>query len=181
MISIKHNINDVIKEFKRLEQNTIKAEVSANKKIAQQVRTQIVKVARDRYNIKASDAKDGVEVKHGSGHSPTSRIEFSTKPIPLFRFGARQSKPGASVMVIKGRRAVIKRSFIPTLSTTYENIFVREKDGGKLVPRLPIRKLYGPSPAKMMFNRNAMTSALAFITTKWENIFLHELEYYNGK
>ncbi|MCX6168318.1 MAG: phage tail protein [Ignavibacteriales bacterium] len=181
MISIQHNINDAIKEFKRLQQNTIKAEVSANKKIAQQARTEIVKNARARYNIKASDAKDGVEVKHGSSNNPTSRIEFSTKPIPLFQFGARQTKPGASVMIIKGRRAVIRRSFIPTLSSTYENVFVRQSIGGKLVPRLPIRKLYGPSPAKMMFNHNAMTSALAFITSKWENIYLHELEYYNGK
>ncbi len=181
MISIRHNINDAIKEFKRLQQNTIKAEISANKKIAQQVRTQIVKNARDRYNIKASDAKDGIEVKYGSGDSPTSRIEFSTKPIPLFHFGARQTKPGASVMIIKGRRAVIKRSFIPTLSSTYENVFVRQTVGGKLVPRLPIRKLYGPSPAKMMFNRNAQLSALAFITAKWNNIYTHELEYYNGK
>ncbi len=181
MISLQHNINEVIKEFQRLQQNTIKAEVSANKKIAQQTRTQIVKMARERYNIKASDAKDGVEVKHGTGNSPTSRIEFSTKPIPLFRFGARQSKPGASVMVIKGRRVVIKRSFIPKLGTTYENVFVRERDGWKLVGRLPIKKLYGPSPAKMMFNKNAMTSALAFITAKWDNIYSHELEYYHGK
>lgn len=180
-MNIEHNIKQVIKEFDRLKQNTIKAEVSANKKIAQQTRTQVIREARSRYNFKASDMKDAVVVRHGNSNSPTSQLKFSTKRTPLFNFGAKQTKPGVSVMVKKGRRVVINGSFIPELKSSFKGVFVRKRIGGKRVPRLPIKKLFGLSPAQMMFNRNAQITAMKFIKDKWDTIFTHELEYYHRK
>ena len=180
MFTISTNIDKVINDMKRLQQNTMKAERSANKKIAQQTRTQMIKNARERYNVKASDLRNAVDIKSGKDQ-PTSRIQISTKRIPLINFGAKETKPGVSIMVIKGNRKVIKSSFVPVLKSSHVNVFIRKYKSGKRVGRLPIKQLYGPSPAKMMFNKKAILDAMYFISNKWEQIFKHELDYYNGK
>jgi hypothetical protein len=181
MFNIKHNISDVLKDFKQLKQNVVKAQKSANKKIAQQVVTQLTSTTRDRYNIKSKDLKEGTKVKSDDGNQVTSRITFSMRRTPLIQFGARKGSKGASVVVLKGGRKLIGGSFIPSLNGGHQNIFVRARYGSTRVARLPIKQLYGPSPAQMLFNKAAENIALKLINDKWNKIYQHELEYYSKK
>lgn len=167
--------------MQRLKESVRKAERSANKKISQQVVTKLSSVARAKYNIKASDLKDGVKVKYSEGDQVASRVIFSMQKIPLLRFSARITRKGVSVMVIKGSRKVVVSAFVPSLRNGHENIFVRTRYGNVRVGRLPIMQLYGPSPAQLMFNTSAREIALGLIQNKWNKIFQHELEFYNKK
>lgn len=181
MISIKHNINEVVKEFKNIQQSVVKAERSANKKVARQVVTEIVKGARERYSIKASDLKDAIDIKNGTGKNVSAKIVISNSRIPLAKFSAKPSATGVGVMVLRGRRKVIKGSFIPVLKSGHLNVFVRPRVGSKRVPRLPIKQLYGLSAAKMLINERSMQIATNKVFQKFNELYTHELEYYLNK
>lgn len=181
MLNVQHNIGNVIKDFQKLRESVVRAERSANKKIAQQVVTKLSQNARTTYNVKSSELKDGMKIKYDESNHVSSRIIFSARKIPLVNFGARSSRSGVTVMVHKGNRKIIKSSFIPLLKSGRQNIFVRSHNGSLRVGRLPIKQLYGPAPSQMLFNRNAQEVAITLIQTKWDKIFQHELEFYGKR
>lgn len=181
MLNLRHNINDVVNQFKTIQQSVAKAELSANKKIARQVVTEIVKSAREKYSIKASSLKSATEIKHGTGNSVTSRIIISNKRMPLLQFNPRKNQAGVSVMVLKGNRKVVNSSFIALMSSGHSNIFIRKMNGGRRVPRLPIRQLYGPSAARMLLSEQNLVIVHEKILGKFDKIYAHELEYYFNK
>ncbi len=164
-----------------MQQSVVKAELSANKKVAKQVVTEIVKNARERYSIKASDLKDSIDVKHGTGKKVTARIVISNRRIPLIKFNAKPTATGVSVMVLRSRRKIIKGSFIPVLKSGHVNVFVRKRVGSIRVHRLPIKQLYGLSAAKMLVNERTMQIAANKVFEKFDEIYAHELEYYLNK
>ena len=65
-------------------------------------------------------------------------IITSVKRIPLFDFGARQTKRGVSYNL--GGRKTLAGAFIATMPTGHEGVFMR-----KGANRLPIQERFGPS------------------------------------
>ena len=65
--------------------------------------------------------------------------------LPLGAFSTRQTRKGVSYKIDKHKgRKVVTHAFI--IDKFGRNVFIRKHVGGKMVPRLPIRKLYGVSP-----------------------------------
>jgi hypothetical protein len=75
-------------------------------------------------------------------------LDISGAPIPLVAYPYRQTKQGVSVEVNRGKRTLVKGSFVATLKSGHEGIFQRI---GKA--RLPIKELLGSRPVDALLHR----------------------------
>lgn len=85
---------------------------------------------------------------HGSDISDFSwSLNVSGESVPLTAYPFRQTKKGVSVEVNRGKRTLIKRSFVATLKSGHKGIFQRR---GKA--RLPIMELRGSRPVDALLH-----------------------------
>lgn len=68
-------------------------------------------------------------------------LDISGEPVPLVAYPHRQTKKGVSVEVNRGKRTIVKRSFIATMKSGHKGVFQRRGSA-----RLPIRELVGSRP-----------------------------------
>lgn len=68
-------------------------------------------------------------------------VKVSGDPVPLTAYPFRQTKKGVSVEVNRGKRTLVKGSFVSTMKSGHKGIFRRK---GKA--RLPIQELFGSRP-----------------------------------
>lgn len=146
-INVGSNIKEVIKNYLNLQNKSVSAAITralnttgkqANKKASIEI--------RNVYNLKASDLKKATKVTHAQLKSHAFIIDISNKPVELHRFSAREKNAGkykgVSVLVkkYKGRKLVDGGFMTKKLTGVFKRV-------GKT--RLPIRRLYGPSPGIM--------------------------------
>ncbi len=177
-LKVATNIKYVQSELKKYEQGMIRAEVSANKKVAAQVKTAISKDARQKYNLKVATVNKFVKVGRGKGR--TAVIKISSRGIGLGNYGAIQKREGVSVKVIKPRgRKVIKSAFIQTMASGHVGVFVRKVIGGSKVGRYPIKYLYGPSAREIFKIKNTLPLVKKIVAEKLPKIYANAVEFYN--
>jgi hypothetical protein len=74
-------------------------------------------------------------------------VRVSGEPVPLVAYPHRQTKQGVTVEVNRGKRTLVKGSFVATMQSGHEGIFRRR---GKA--RLPIEELRGSRPVDALLH-----------------------------
>lgn len=153
-----------------------------NKTAAQVVTASSREVRKAGYNLKAADIKRALKLSRATASNLTATVTASGKPIPLIRYGARQTSKGVTVQVLSGRK-LIPGAFIATMPGGHTGVFVREPNARHKKMRgkgktswhgLPIRELYGPSIPDGLANDKVRDALQQLIATKFPTILEHE-------
>lgn len=106
-------------------------------------RTFWIRKIRERYAVKSSYIKENVfSIVKATQKDPRGLIVVNAKKkLALgLAYPAYQTKTGVTAEIVRGRKFQIPSAFI-----WRGTVFRRKKQGGKLVPRLPIEKKWGAS------------------------------------
>jgi len=144
---------------------------------ADQGRTLISRRLREQMKLRDRDIKARLTIAPRATYGRwLSRINIGTGGIPVLGFGARQTAAGViwAPPLAMGLRALIPHAFKATMPTGHMGIFIRAPVGGgfkgrirageisegvKLVPRLPILAVVGPSLAEAYFNVGGLAAS----------------------
>jgi hypothetical protein len=119
-------------------------------KTATSVRAEVVREISKKVNLKQKDIREDITISKATWTKWAASINISRYRHGLIRFGARQTSKGVSYKIEKSDgRKTIKHAFIMGGGgfDVAQHVWIRESINGsdKLVPRLPIRPLRGPS------------------------------------
>ncbi len=141
------------------------------------VRTDSVRLVRQDLSMKAKDVRDSMSIKKAKRSNLEAAVISEGKRISLIHFGARQQKKGVKVKVRKGRADFYPRAFIGTLKKSGKPaVFWRQKVGGRLVHRLKIDKLAGPSIPSFMGAKLTMGLIQAHAQKRLRKNLSHEID-----
>ncbi len=127
-----------VENFKKRELNRIVA-VALNR-TAEGARAEASRNIRKEYNVKASELSKAFSIARAWDANLTAVVMASGKGLNLAAFGARQTQKGVSVAVRRTERRLLKGAFLTTLGAgSFTGVFMRVKDGDKLVGRFPIK------------------------------------------
>lgn len=148
-----------------------KAAAAALNRTAGRVRTYSARGIRDAgYNIKIGEIKRSMRIGRASQFALAATVTASGRPIPLIKYGARQTGSGVTVNVMRGRRT-IRHAFVARMPSGHEGVFIQRKwlrgsgVGGGVRSRtrsagglgrkhgLPINELYGPGIPQAFANK----------------------------
>lgn len=144
--------------FNETKKQMIKAQVAATNKAANTAVSRTIKLITKAYNIKQKDLRAQITIIKANKNYPSIRIMVSHKGIPLMDFKpkpntvAQYTRPekGVSVEWKRGKRQIIKHSFIAKMKSGHTGVFLRK---GK--KRLPIKETYGPSAMQLFKTEEA--------------------------
>lgn len=114
------------------------------------MRSEASKRIRARKRIKVSYINRALSLGKPRGSDISSyawSLNVSGAPVPLIAYPHRQTRKGVTVEVNRGKRTLVKGSFIATLKSGHEGIFRRR---GKA--RLPIEELRGSRPVDALLH-----------------------------
>lgn len=185
-INVRSNINSVLRDMDRITTSVRDvATVRALNKTIAQVKTAAAREMRDAgYNLKVSDIKKSLASFNASSSNLTAKCVASGRPIPLIRYGARQTSKGVSVSVLHGRK-VITGAFIATMPSGHKGVYVRTSDHHKKVAKngrvtwsgLPIKELFGPSVPNGLANQAVQASLQRLVEEKFPVILRQQIKY----
>lgn len=120
------------------------------------------RAVRTLYGVQSSVLSDAFDATSGvdAGQSFIG-LKASTAPVSLIRFGGKWSKrsAGATAQILSGQRVTYTSAFIATMPGGGRHIFARAPGaGGKRAPRLPLRRLHGPSAYQMVQGKDGRTA-----------------------
>lgn len=158
----------------KLRKKVPQAVVRALNKSILQTRTEISTQVRQTYNVRKADFDDSLRIRKAIGNNFFASLISYGKRIALPKFKASWSKKnaGASVEVIKGQTRMLKHTFISTMKSGHEGVYIRRG-----IKRLPIRELKGPTPGQMMVARKIWTVVETMITDFFVKHLDHEVDY----
>lgn len=163
--------------------------IALNKMIAQVKTAAAVRIRDTGYKLKAATIKRGLNIRRAYAGKLTASVIASGRPIPLSEYGARQTKRGASVDVLKGRK-VIAHAFVATMPSGHKAVLVRQaggkhkkvsKGGRTRWSALPIRELFGPGIPDALANEEVQRVLQSFIEDKFPQVFRHEVSRLSSK
>lgn len=108
------------------------------------MRSEASKRIRERKRIKPSYIKRALTLRRAKAESIRSMqwaLDISGEAVPLVAYPNRQTSKGVSVEVNRGKRTLIKGSFVATMKSGHKGIFKRRGTA-----RLPIHELLGSRP-----------------------------------
>lgn len=143
---------------RNIQQQAARAMVSVRRKV-QPVAKRIV---RQTYAVQPGALSDAFDALTGrDGGQSYVALKARTAPVSLIRFGGRWSKrsPGATAEILRGDRKTYEAAFIATVPSGGRHIFARAlRTAGGREPRLPLRRLNGPSAFQMVQGRDGDTA-----------------------
>lgn len=181
---------EIIYRIKFIQGGVRKAMAMAANETAKAMRTEISRKIRDRVNIKKRDIDKNIEITRATPerYNVKATVRLSkTKKIPIAYFGGKQSKHGVRYKIDKGgANKLIPGAFGTKIPRLGNQVFAREilkgakanKQGGARktrdrrkgaspatahlvrVGRLPIRKIFGPSPWGVFVKADLMGETL---------------------
>jgi hypothetical protein len=182
-LEVTTNVYDVIRELDAARREMRPAVVRALNRMIDQVKVRAAREVRAAgYKLKISDIKSAIRINRASTGRLRADAIASGRPIPLIKYGARQTAAGVTVDVLNGRK-LIAHAFIATTSNGTPQVFVRKPGakhrkvtkGGKAVwTALPIDKKYGPSIPDALANKAVERALLALIEERFPAILAHE-------
>lgn len=162
MISIKLNPKDVAEVrdllWKLGGEESTKAMVRTINATMPGVRTDGTKILSEHYALTASAIRESWKISNANFKDPSGVVSCQGTFIRLKEFGAKQTKTGVSVKVLKKNpRAVIEHAFFAKVGKT-EQVYWRKYHGPRKKPvanrgyyanlplfyRFPVKALYGP-------------------------------------
>jgi hypothetical protein len=103
-------------------------------------------------------------------------IDVSGEAVPLVAYPHRQTKKGVSVEVNRGKRTLVKGSFVQTMKSGHKGVFRRR---GKA--RLPIEELRGSRPVDALLHEGEADAVAERGGKSFEATFLRVLPLEIGK
>lgn len=201
-VDVRSAIYDLRRQFKHLADSSVNLAIARaiNHTLAK-AKTSASKDVRTRYKVKASDIKKTMVTTKANRSTQTGYIRVSASPLPIFSFGARQTKKGVTVNVI-GKRKLIKSAFIAMGrrggrgtsmgvgelgSSGHKGVFVRGAYKGtdltyrtkrmrKAGPDLPIEEVMTASPYSMITHASVQQKVAEKIESSFATRLLHELK-----
>lgn len=129
------------------------------------MRTQAVKEVRRDLNLKPGAIRKAMRISRAA---TTSALRVSLAPVPLSRFGARQTRKGVTFQVKRaGGRKVLPGSFKAKMRSGHVGVYRRR---GKA--RLPIQELFSASAGSSLRDREILRR----VQRKGTQAFRRELE-----
>lgn len=185
-VDVRNNVSRVLAGMEQFKRDVVeKATVRALNKVVDQVKTAAAREMRDAgYNLKVSDIKKGLQTNKAFAGSLTAKVVASGRPIPLIKYGARQTSKGVSVDVLHGRKT-IAGAFIATMPSGHTGVFVRVGNQHKKVARggrvvwsaLPIKELFGPSVPNGLVNKTVQAALQRLVEEKFPVVFAQQMKY----
>lgn len=157
-----------------------KALPRALNKVADQAKVQASREIRAAgYQLKVSVIKAAITLKRANRNTLQAEVIASDHMMPLYAYAARRTKKGITVAVRGGQRKLIQNphAFIATLRGGNTGIFERVVVGGKRVPRLPIRELYGPSIPQAFANKTVQQALVRVVRERFPAILEREIKF----
>lgn len=143
------------------------------------MRAEANKRIRARKRIKISYISRALSLGKPSGSDISSfawSLNVSGEPVPLTAYPFRQTKKGVSVEVNRGKRTLVKGSFVATMASGHKGVFQRK---GKA--RLPIRELMGSRPVDALLHKGEADGVADRGGKSFEATFLRVLPLEIGK
>lgn len=114
------------------------------------MRSEANKRIRARKRISSKYITRAMKLRRSGGSDPSAMswaLELSGDPVPLIAYPHRQTKKGVSVEVNRGKRTVVRGSFVATMVSGHEGVFRRRGP-----QRLPIQELLGSRPVDALLH-----------------------------
>lgn len=83
-------------------------------------------------------------------------VDVSGEPVPLVAYPHRQTRKGVSVEVNRGKRTLVKGSFVATMKSGHKGVFKRRGQA-----RLPIQELRGSRPVDALLHEGEADAVAA--------------------
>lgn len=136
------------------------------------------------YAIKIGAIKDSLSIRRATEAELVAVLKATGRPIPLFKYGARQTSSGVTVNVKEGRKT-IPHAFIATLASGHQGVFLRTDKSHKKVTRngktyysgLPIKELFGPSIPSAFANEVVQSAVISAIRDRFPVVLRQELKF----
>lgn len=163
-----------------------RATVSALNKVAARAKTAASTKIREQYNIRKRDLDPRIKVERlsaaGAQRSGIYKVQLVARGggIPLVLFRAQKTNKGVRVEVkVRSGKKLIPHSFMTKTMGSGEGVFLRKSAGERLVRRLPIKFLTGPSVPQLFGSEAIVNHIRDVVTELYPQIFAHELAFYN--
>lgn len=181
-------IEDALKRYDP--QKVQRAGIRAINRGVGHAKTQSAKEITNKYNLKKKIVMDRMSTKKATQHKPAAILSVVGKRLGLTMYGARQTKKGVSISVLKGQRKLLPSAFIASWKSGQPDkwVFFRKrrsdthqrKYAGKIrmvkrVARIPRESLMGPSVPQVFKGVIAKVKAITIEYTKER--LKHELDY----
>lgn len=113
------------------------------------MRSEASKRIRTRKRIKSSVISRAMTLRRTGGDvsDMSWSLDVSGEAVPLIAYPNRQTKRGVSVEVNRGKRTLVKGSFVATMKSGHKGIFRRRGSA-----RLPIEELRGSRPVDALLH-----------------------------
>ena len=115
------------------------------------MRSEASKRIRARKRIKSRYITRAITLRRARGADIAGMewaLDVSGTPVPLVAYPARQTRKGVSVEVNRGKRTLVKHSFIATMKSGHKGVFRRRGTA-----RLPIEELRGSRPVDALLHK----------------------------
>ena len=144
--------------------------VNALHRAGKAMETMADRAVRETLNLKTADTKRVIAVRKPSKSLPIVTLFVSHKPIRLAHYGARQTKRGVTVKVLRrGARKRVGRAFL--LRHASGKVVLLQREGPE---RLPIKPLFGPEPYQVIRQKNLEPKIAAKGREVFVSRFAHE-------
>lgn len=167
IISAKLDLKPFERTLKRLDEKTRTTTLRRSMHRARDaMRAQAVREVRSELNLKAGDARRAITRRYAPGGGV--EIGLRARPIPLIKYGARQTRRGVSVQI--KRRSGRKRlpsAFIAEMPSGHRGVFGRDlkrqvkRTKAKGYHGLRISELFSSAPAQAVASDPAKQRILA--------------------
>lgn len=187
-IDIKSAVNDLRKEFSEFRPYKFNRAVARaiNHTVAKS-RTKTSRDIRSLYKVKSKELKQALSTPKATAISLSGALKAIGRPLPIFAFGARQTKKGVTANIM-GARKLIRGAFIATMTNGHKGVFARGKYNGysfafrdKRVKKTgndtPINELTTSSVPKMMENTTILNEVIKGMETQFTPRLAHELAF----
>lgn len=165
-------VNDVQRKLGNFPRKAPNAISNAINRAVTNVNSNIKKEVRKEYNIKAKDIQSTLKKTSASRSSLRGEVRSSGELIPLekFKVSPRSVNPRRKSPI----RVAVKKGSLKKLM----GAFVADVNGIKVVerkgnPRLPIKRIFGPSVPQMIKNNNIRT----IIEQEGQRVFFIRLDH----
>lgn len=131
------------------------------------------RAVREELNVGAAAVKRAMKIRKTNLEG---LIYASARPSGLVNFGARQTQRGVTVKIHKGgARERFRHAFIATGRSGNVQVFNRAIEGGRPVPRLPIKRLSTASIASQLVKETPQGRMRDAATERFRETLQYEL------
>lgn len=138
-------------ETGRFRRAAVRVAKKAGSTALRDMRAEATKRIRARKRIQGKYIRRALSLRRPKGSDLESlswTLAVSGEPVPLVAYPHRQTRQGVSVEVNRGKRTLVRRSFVATLKSGHPGVFRRRGTA-----RLPIDELRGSRPVDALLHK----------------------------